>query len=112
MQTNASPFPLILVGGGSDVIDASWEFEGISKIIKPPNYSVANAVGAAACQVSGSVDVIEKIDANNDVASIKKRAAERATKIAVENGADPATVQVRNKHSKQPRISPLTFSLG
>ena len=94
-QTSATPLPLVLVGGGSDVIDASWQLEGVSEIIKPPSYSVANAVGAAACQVSGAVDVIEKIDASNDVASIKKRASERAVQLAIENGADPSTVQVR-----------------
>ena len=38
---------LILVGGGSILIPNDAKLEGISEIIKPKYFDVANAVGAA-----------------------------------------------------------------
>ena len=52
-QTSADAVPLILVGGGSDVIADDWSMAGVSEVIKPSYYNVANAVGAALSQVSG-----------------------------------------------------------
>ena len=52
-QTSAEAVPLILVGGGSDIIPQQFTMTGVSHVIKPDHYSVANAVGAALSQVSG-----------------------------------------------------------
>ena len=56
MRFNDRDLPLILVGGGSILIDVKHTFSGVSSIIKPEYFDVANAVGAALSQVSASVD--------------------------------------------------------
>ena len=56
MRFNDRNIPLILVGGGSILVDTSKEFEGVSAVVKPDHYGVANAVGAALSQVSASID--------------------------------------------------------
>ena len=56
MRFNDRDLPLILVGGGSILIDEKHKFSGVSSIIKPEHFDVANAVGAALSQVSATVD--------------------------------------------------------
>lgn len=47
------PLPVIVVGGGSILVDGPL---GDLEVIKPNHFAVANAVGAAIAQVSGEVD--------------------------------------------------------
>ena len=54
MKTSADEVPAIFVGGGT--IINKENVKGISKLIIPDNFAVANAVGAAVGQVSGEVD--------------------------------------------------------
>lgn len=56
MRFNDRDLPLILVGGGSILVDLKDKFSGVSSIIKPDHFDVANAVGAALSQVSATVD--------------------------------------------------------
>jgi len=48
--------PLIAVGGGSALLPE--HLEGVSEVIRPEHFDVANAIGAAIAQVSGRVDRI------------------------------------------------------
>lgn len=91
MKISADPEPLILVGGGSVLIPN--RVEGVSEIIRPENYDVANALGAAIAQVSGQVDKIYSLnDMSRDEAM--KNARETAFEEAYRAGAEPSTVQV------------------
>ena len=58
MKTGKEDVKLILVGGGSALFDEKDSFKGVSQMIKPDHYQVANAVGAALGQISGYVDKI------------------------------------------------------
>ncbi|XP_064601180.1 LOW QUALITY PROTEIN: uncharacterized protein LOC135467341 [Liolophura sinensis] len=49
---------VILVGGGSILVDNSSSLRGVKRLIKPPHFQVANAIGAAICQVSSTVDYV------------------------------------------------------
>ncbi|XP_052818306.1 uncharacterized protein LOC128244331 [Mya arenaria] len=62
LRLNNRDLPLILVGGGSIIVGKQTKFGGISKIIVPDNFDVANAVGAAMSQVSASVDKVVDYD--------------------------------------------------
>ncbi len=73
MKTDATPVPLIAVGGGAFLIPES--IPGISRVERVPHYAVANAVGAAMAQVSGEVDRVFR-----DVS--RERAIEQATAAA------------------------------
>jgi len=91
MKTSADPLPVILVGGGSILV--SRDLPSASKVIRPENASVANAIGAAIAQVGGEIDRIFSLEGTSrDVvlAGAKAEATERSTKA----GADPASVKI------------------
>jgi len=52
-RLSPEPLPVIIVGGGSILVDGPI---GGLEVIKPNHFAVANAVGAAIAQVSGEVD--------------------------------------------------------
>src|SRR4030095_16775765 len=52
-RLSAAPMPVVVVGGGSILVNGSI---GGLEVIKPNHFAVANAVGAAIAQVSGEVD--------------------------------------------------------
>lgn len=56
MKTDARAMPVIVVGGGSVLVD--WDIESASEVLMPEYASVANAIGAAIAQVSGEVEKI------------------------------------------------------
>ncbi len=58
LKTNQEPVPVILCGGGSILIDTNQCFAGVTEIIRPAHYAVCNAVGAALCSVSATIDSI------------------------------------------------------
>ena len=67
MRFSNEEMPLILVGGGSIIVDEKKQFEGVSEIIKPDYYDVANAIGAALSQVSATVDRTVDLEKYSDV---------------------------------------------
>jgi N-methylhydantoinase A/oxoprolinase/acetone carboxylase beta subunit len=91
MKISAAPVPLIAVGGGSFLVPDA--LAGISRILRPPHYAVANAVGAAIAQISGEVDhtvTLGTRSRNEALAQAKALAVERT----ITAGAHPDTVQV------------------
>ncbi|KAK2739824.1 hypothetical protein FQN55_009145 [Onygenales sp. PD_40] len=91
MKTSPAPLPVLLVGGGSVI--APMELEGVSKLVRPPFHSVANAVGAAISKVGGTVDSIQST-AEQSVKQIVEQAKETAIEKAVAAGALRETVYV------------------
>jgi hypothetical protein len=89
MKPDASPIPLIAVGGGAFLIPDT--LPGISEVVKVPHSDVANAVGAAIAQISGEVDQIFHDLTREDAIA---RAREGAEQKAVAAGADPASLKV------------------
>ena len=85
--------PLILVGGGSILIDSSVRLSGTSVVHQPDHYSVANAIGAALSQVAGIEDIIVPMERESRELLLEKL-TQTATQRAVEAGADAGTVQV------------------
>lgn len=87
--------PVILVGGGSILVkqDKSETLKGASKVICPPYYQAANAVGAALSKVSGTYDQV--IPMNNTTREKAREDAEQvARERAVKEGADEQTLKV------------------
>ncbi len=91
MKTNAEPIPLILVGGGSVLIDGG--IAGASDVIVPEHAGVANAIGAAIAQVSGEVDIVTNYDDNGRDAAIA-RARQDAISKAAASGAIRESIEV------------------
>lgn len=91
MKTSAAAVPVILVGGGSVLIQKT--IPGTSEQFKPDHYSVANAIGAAIAQVGGECDRIfslAELSRDDALAQAKQEATDRA----VAAGADPETIEI------------------
>ena len=89
MKVDASPTPLLAVGGGA--ILAPESMAGISQVIRVPHHAVANAVGAAIAQVSGEVD---KIFYDMEREDILAAAEQMAREKAISAGASAETLKV------------------
>ncbi|WP_395817610.1 hydantoinase/oxoprolinase N-terminal domain-containing protein [Devosia sp.] len=77
-RLSPDPLPVIVVGGGSILVDGPI---GGLEVIKPNHFAVANAVGAAIAQVSGEVDrvyALAEIGRDQALADAKERAIEAA----------------------------------
>jgi len=83
MKIDATPLPLIVVGGGSML--APETMGGISEVVHVQHNEVANAVGAAIAQVSGEIDSIYRDLSRQDAITLAEKEA-RAN--AVSAGAD------------------------
>ncbi|XP_062502654.1 uncharacterized protein LOC134179729 isoform X2 [Corticium candelabrum] len=85
--------PVLLVGGGSILIDSSMPFTGASSVDKPLHYDVANAVGAAISQVGGSADYVVSLEQKPRDVAISE-AKERAKGQAIKEGAVAESVKI------------------
>ncbi|UFJ40768.1 hydantoinase/oxoprolinase family protein [Brevibacillus humidisoli] len=91
MKTSADPVPAILVGGGSIILPD--KLAGISGVIRPENFAVANAIGVTIAQVSGQIEKIYAMTEWKREEALQD-ARELAAEEAVAAGADPETVQI------------------
>lgn len=89
MKTDATPVPLLAVGGGAMLIPETMP--GVSEVVHVEHESVANAVGAAIAQISGETDRIYRDMDRKDVIRIAREAAIENAVIA---GAERESIQV------------------
>ncbi|KAB7667747.1 hydantoinase/oxoprolinase family protein [Bacillus sp. B1-b2] len=89
MKTSSEPIPVILVGGGSILLPD--ELKGASFVLRPKNFGVANAIGAAIAQVSGRVEKVFSMDELGREKTLELAKA-MAFEEAVKAGADPEQV--------------------
>jgi N-methylhydantoinase A/oxoprolinase/acetone carboxylase beta subunit len=91
VRTSAEPMPAILVGGGSILIQR--DIAGVSEIVRPPHFAVANAIGAAIAQVGGELErVFSLAEMSRDQAL--ETARQEAISRAVAAGAARDTVEI------------------
>ena len=83
--------PVVLVGGGSILLGKS--LQGASRLLRPENAGVANAIGAAIAQIGGQVERVYSLDSSS-----RDEAIADCTAAAIEQasaaGADPASIEV------------------
>jgi N-methylhydantoinase A/oxoprolinase/acetone carboxylase beta subunit len=91
MKTSRDPIPVVLVGGGSVLLDDN--LPGASRLVRPEHFAVANAVGAAIAQVGGEVDRVFSLDHQTRDEAITEATTE-ATRRAAEAGAGEDTIRV------------------
>lgn len=95
MKPSRDALPAIVVGGGSILIRGT--LEGLSEVVRPKHFSVANAIGAAIAQVGAEIDKIFSLEQlSREV--ILTQAKEQAIARAIEAGADPDTVEIVELH--------------
>jgi N-methylhydantoinase A/oxoprolinase/acetone carboxylase beta subunit len=89
-RLSSEPLPVIVVGGGSVLIDSKV---GDLDVMKPNHFACANAVGAAIAQVSGEVDRIYMLGKSSRDEALAD-AKQKATDAAVAAGARADTVTI------------------
>jgi N-methylhydantoinase A/oxoprolinase/acetone carboxylase beta subunit len=89
-RVSADPLPVIVVGGGSILVEGP--IAGL-ELIKPNHFAVANAVGAAIAQVSGEVDRVYAL-AEISRADALSDAKTQAIDAAVNAGARRDSVEI------------------
>ncbi|WP_245633908.1 hypothetical protein [Amycolatopsis jejuensis] len=91
MRTSAEAVPMVLVGGGSILLPD--HLPGFDKVVRPREFAVANAIGAAIAQVGGEVDrVFSGTGRSRD--TILDEAKGEAAEKAVLAGAAPESVRI------------------
>ncbi|ODV96999.1 hypothetical protein PACTADRAFT_79427 [Pachysolen tannophilus NRRL Y-2460] len=97
LRTSPDPLPLILVGGGSFIIPHDKvKVEGVSLILRPQFYQVANAIGAAMGKLSSDIHHVQVVD-NASTAEREKivsELVEKCTDQIVKKGAVRKSVEV------------------
>ncbi|MAC78799.1 MAG: hydantoinase subunit beta [Rhodobacteraceae bacterium] len=90
-RVSPDPIPVIAVGGGSILMPDRL---GDLDVIRPENFAVANAVGAAIAQISGEVDRVFALEKGLTREACLAQAESEATENAVAAGAVRDTIQV------------------
>ncbi len=90
-RISSTPVPVIAVGGGSILMP---DKVGDLQVIRPANFAVANAVGAAIAQISGETDrVFSLVDGRTRESALAEAEAEAREK-AIAAGALAETLEV------------------
>jgi N-methylhydantoinase A/oxoprolinase/acetone carboxylase beta subunit len=92
MKLSAGPVPVVLVGGGGIIVPEN--LKGVSELIKPNNFPVANAIGAAIAQVSGTYEKLFTLNENLSRDKALVEAKKEAIKIALDAGAKENTIEI------------------
>lgn len=92
LKTSATDIPVILVGGGSVLIDG--DLQGASEVIRPDHGPVANAIGAAIAQVGGRVKRLFDFSGEGGREAAIEQATNEARENAIAAGAVPGTLEV------------------
>ncbi len=91
MKLSRSDQPVIAVGGGSVLLPS--ELAGASEIVRPDNFDVANAIGAAIASVSAEIDkLFELTDGSRD--AVIEQAKSEAIDAAIATGSDPDATEI------------------
>jgi N-methylhydantoinase A/oxoprolinase/acetone carboxylase beta subunit len=89
-RLSPEPLPVIVVGGGSVLIDSKI---GDLEVVKPKHFACANAVGAAIAQVSGEVDRVYTLSGSSREEALND-AKQKATEAAIAAGARADSVTI------------------
>lgn len=91
MRPSSDPISTIAVGGGSVLLPECLE-DGIP-LLRPDNFQVANAIGAAIAEVSGEVDRIFRIGSKS-TQDLRDEVEREALANAVAAGADATAARI------------------
>lgn len=93
-RTSGDTVPVLAVGGGSILMPN--EIDGLD-VIRPENYGLANAVGAAIAQVSGEAAKIVSLGDGLNRDEAMEMVENEARELAIARGALPDTITVLSK---------------
>jgi DUF917 family protein/N-methylhydantoinase A/oxoprolinase/acetone carboxylase beta subunit len=106
VKLSADPLPVILVGGGCIILNVQNGLEGSSELLFPSHFEVANAVGAALSQISGTVECVVNLAENvNDEMLNKLVASDCGSDISED--IDKTKKNIRKKLYEEARLEAL-----
>ena len=85
------------------MVDKKLSLKGVSQLIIPPHFSVANAVGAALGTVAGTSEVVESLSAitaslgDKGEGKSKEEQQQLARDVAIQRGKDRAVAEAVRK---------------
>ena len=91
VKLSADSVPVVAVGGGNILFPDA--LRGVSEIIRPEQAGVANAIGVAIAQVSGTVDSVFSLEKLSRTEALDQATA-LASERAIAAGAAPDKVEV------------------
>jgi succinyl-CoA synthetase beta subunit len=91
MKTAPDPIPVVLVGGGSILVDD--DIRGASTVTRPLHAGVANAIGAALSQVGAQVDRVVALEGTTRQEALSAITNEAKAKC-LNAGAKEETIRV------------------
>ena len=91
MKSSRTELPLLAVGGGAHLI--AEQVPGVSEVLRPESYAVANAYGAGIAEASGTVDRVYSYDVSSREHCLED-ARELAANAAVRAGADSDRIRI------------------
>jgi N-methylhydantoinase A/oxoprolinase/acetone carboxylase beta subunit len=86
VRTTRDDVLVVAVGGGAFLVPD--DLPGASEVVKPDHHEVANAVGAAMAEVSGTIDRVVRTEDGGRERAVRE-AIDDARAQAIEGGADP-----------------------
>ncbi|CAG5134190.1 unnamed protein product [Candidula unifasciata] len=81
IKLSKEELPVIIVGGGSVLIDRTRKLYGTTKIIVPQHFGVANAIGAALSKVAAVINTVVNLLKTVDVAEMDRRVQEAVRSV-------------------------------
>jgi N-methylhydantoinase A/oxoprolinase/acetone carboxylase beta subunit len=90
-RLTAAPIPVVVVGGGRILVRRP--IAGAARMVVPPHYEAANAVGAAIAQISGELERVFSLEGRGRSEVMAEAEAEAAAR-AVAAGAVPGSVAI------------------
>ncbi|BDX08649.1 hydantoinase/oxoprolinase family protein [Planctobacterium marinum] len=91
MKPGSKPVPVILVGGGAILVQD--ELQSASKVIRPENAAVANAIGASIAQIGGEAEAMLNYRSLSREAAIQQ-VKQQAVDNAIAAGAIPDSLKL------------------
>lgn len=90
-RTSAEAMTIIAVGGGAVILPNT--LDGLP-VVRPENYDLANAIGAAIAQVSGEATQVISLEGDMTREQAIENVAQEARTKAIEAGAAPESIQI------------------
>ena len=104
LKTDTALIPLILVGGGSILIDRP--LAGVSEVVQPEFAEAANAVGASIAKVGAEIDKVVSLPMEKRASVLEQLYAEACSKAETAGGV-PSSIEVADVE-----IVPLPYVPG
>ncbi|XP_059156929.1 uncharacterized protein LOC131941616 [Physella acuta] len=99
IKLSKEELPVIIVGGGSVLIDRTRNLKGTTQLIVPEHFGVANAIGAALSKVSATFNNVVNLMDYIDASQMERCVQEEVAKVT--NDPDgKETERVRNEARK------------